>query len=312
MLKHILLLLGIMLVGCGGDEPRPAKKYMPSKALKEKYNRYREYVKSHQDVHGFIDTKYCDATLWSGLVGVSGAEVDLTAAADPDVSGRWYRRPTSYVECWSNEESRSTISKDMILGIMYWATFNKRLDVLQDIWAYGEANDWIMGDGRYGGVDTIMNPLFISTLAEAIYFLGGENHYVWRSVPEWYSENEGYKAHLQVLIMLFRQNLGLTNAIDYDIIKVYVERQPQNPLFRYALGQYGIAEALLLENKWWPSDRLPTTADRCADWILQKDFEDGWKPCKINNPVEHHGGDFLFLANILLKGKSWMTKSSDS
>lgn len=189
----------------------------------------------------------------------------------------------------------------MILGVMFWAVQHKRLDVLEDIWDYGESNDWIMGDGRFGGVDTIMNPLFISTLAEAIYYLGGSNHYAWRSVPEWYSENEGYRSHLQVLIMLLRRNLGLTDALDYDIIKVYVEREPQNPLYRYALGQYSKAEELLLNQQWWPANRLPTTADRCADWLLQKDNGPDWEPCKIDNPKEHHGGDFLFLANLLLK-----------
>lgn len=297
---RILILLISMLMGCGQEqEIEEDTRYRASEKLIEKYNTYLQLVRTHQDIDGFIDTKYCDATLWSGLVGVSGPSVDLTAALDPDVSGRWYRRPISYPECWGNQESRSTISKDMLLGVMYWSVSRQRLDILEDIWEYGESRSWVMGNGRWGGIDTVMNPLWISTLAEAIYKLGGEDHYVWREVRPFFGEVVDYPAHLQVLIILLRKDLGLVDDGAADILKAHAKRQPRNALFQYAAGCPEKAEELLLNSAWWPEDRLPRASDRKASWLFQRDFGPQWEP--TDSDEEHHGGDFLFLANLLIR-----------
>jgi hypothetical protein len=188
----------------------------------------------------------------------------------------------------------------MLMGVMWWAVANERLDILEDLFAYGEDNEWFMGDGRLEGADTYMNPLWVSTLAECIHFLGGENHWAWRSVPQTYAKADGYSAHLQVLNMLLRRQMGVKENIDTEIVNYYVKQQPDNALFQYAAGNLKKAEALALNRVWWPEDRLPTTHDRKADWILQKDYGSDWKPYTRKKAVEHHGGDFLFIANLLI------------
>ena len=160
------------------------------------------------------------------------------------------------------------------------------------------------GDGRLEGADTYMNPLWVSTLAECIYYLGGENHWAWRSVPQTYAKADGYSAHLQVLNMLLRKRMGVDKNIDVEIVDYYVKMQPNNALFHYAAGNLVKAEELIMNEAWWPSKRLPTTLDRKADWILQKDYGPDWEPRLGKKAVEHHGGDFLFIANLLISHKN--------
>jgi hypothetical protein len=187
----------------------------------------------------------------------------------------------------------------MILGVMYWAVSRRNVDILEDIWAYGESRSWVMGNGRWVGIDTVMNPLWISTLAEAIYRLGGENHYVWREVIPFIGEAVDYPAHLQVLILLLRKDLGIVDTNAPDIFRAHAKRQPKNALFQYAAGCPKQAEELLLNSAWWPEHRLPTASDRKASWLFQRDFGHHWEP--TDSTEEHHGGDFLFLANLLIK-----------
>ena len=294
----------LLLFSCGQMyEIEEDTSYRASENLKVKYETYKRFIRAHQDAAGFIDTKYCDATLCSGLVGISGAEVNLTAALDPDIAGRWYRRPVSYKECWANGGSRSTISKDMLLGVMYWVVnqpvSTDYVDILEDIWEYGESRSWVMGEGRWEGVDTIMNPLWISTLAQAIYKLGGKDHNVWRSVSPHFGEAVDYPAHLQVLMLLLRRDLGIVDAEAGRIFRDHAKRQPRNALFQYAAGCPQKAEELLLNPVWWPDHRLPTASDRKASWLFQRDWGPQWEP--VDSTEEHHGGDFLFLANLLIK-----------
>jgi hypothetical protein len=270
------------------------------KDLFAKYLRYLELIQSHQDVFGFVDTDHCDSTLWSGLIGASGVPVKLTSAENPWDAGQWHRKPLAYPECWKSGNSRSTISKDMLTGVMYWAVATRNLGVLQRLWDFGKANDWVMGQGRYDGIDTVMNPLWISTLAECIHYLGGKDHSWWRDVKPVFSKNGGFSAHLSVLIILLRKQLGVVDKGIDSILEYHAERQPQNALFQYAVGNYSEAEKLLLNEAWWPADRLPTNRDRKESWLLQRDYGDDWLPAKSGEIKEYHGGDFLFVANLLL------------
>lgn len=268
--------------------------------LRSKLTIYKDLIKSHQDRWGFVETDHCDATLWSGLLGASGVEVQLYRATDPRRPGRWYRRSVDYPECWECAKSRSTISKDMLLGVMYWAVATKKLHILEDLWNYGNSRSWVMGSGRYDGIDSLMNPLWISTLAQAIYVLGGADHSWWRSVKPYYAKADGFAAHLNVLIILLRKDLGLYGKAEQEILEYHKKRQPKNALFQLAAGNVEVAETLLLNEKWWPADRLPTSYDRSESWLFQRDYGSDWKPDDSSVVVEHSGADFIFAANLLL------------
>jgi len=47
----------------------------------------------------------------------------------------------------------------------------------------------------------------------------------------------------------------------------------------------------------FPHDRLPTTADWCADYLWQRDNNENYRPCKPRKV--HFGTDFLMAAWVL-------------
>lgn len=193
-----------------------------------------------QDPHGFVLTEHCDSTFFSGLLGASGYQVDMTAAEVGP--GQWLRRPTSYPECWGCGKSRSTISRDMLLGVYWWAWEHQDLGLLERMWDYGVRHFWRMGRGRYWGADTIMNPAMISTLAQMIYVLGGKNHWVARRLPTWWSVTQKpgqfYVNRLTAIHLILRREIygqlgWQAQLTTWDLANTWKD----NPLFQLAAGQ---------------------------------------------------------------------------
>ncbi len=60
------------------------------------------------------------------------------------------------------------------------------------------------------------------------------------------------------------------------------------------------ALAMLLNEGFFPSDGLPTSANYCTDWLTQRDDDPkDWSPCP-DEAKTHSGGEFLFAAALLL------------
>ena len=301
-----ILLLALLLTACGKPEKPPVDGH-PDSELSAKRDLYGSLLPSVSDAHGFIETDKCDSLIVSSLLGALGLPVTVEAAElEP---GRWLRRPTSYPECYASGGSRSTISRDMLLGVMWWAWRAKRLDVAQDLWSYGTSRDWFMGEGRMGGTDTWFVPL-VPLLARLIHALGGESHEA-RLFPIASEKNRhtGFAAHLQVLQLLLDGELS--GGLSEDAVrslKWQYERQPRNPLFSAAYyrfsGDEGAREAstsALKDERLFPANRLPTSADRCDGWIIERDEDDeDWAPCGEGRT--HSGGDFL-LSEAVLSGR---------
>lgn len=258
---------------------------------------YLAALPSVQDKHGFVESDKCDSITFSALLAATGATIDVEAAEEKP--GRWLRRPTDYPECWAAGESRSTISRDGLLAVMWWAWTNKRLDVLERMWAYGESRSWFMGDGRLNGADTFFGQLY-STLAQAIYTLGGEDHTIARLVPVVWADCADYKCHIQALHAALRFEVygGLSLTAQHQL-EQSAARQPWNPLLeavraRTAGQNESRAQQLLEQSPYHPTDRLPTSADHCEAWPVQRDATSkSFTPC----PDREHtwsGGDWLF------------------
>lgn len=250
MKKFLLWLLCLLpFYSCG----RPGEKYVEESpdqylVLQDLYDK----VPLDVDSWGFVDTAKCDSTLFTGMVSAGGKRADLTAAERSP--GEWLRRPIDYPECWENGKSRSTISRDMILGVYLHAWKYKDLKMLERLWEYGEENFWRMGDGRLKGADTIMNSAMISTLAEMIYQLGGENHFISRNLPVVWSvtEEDGqfYINRLTALhLILRREAYGDLSAQAEAVLQTLAETWSDNPLFLYAAGYK--SSALHRLNKGW-------------------------------------------------------------
>lgn len=294
-------------------------------SLQEKYELYKHLIEEQQDQHGFIYSDECDSLLFSGLVGcVPGVSVDIDAAKD--ANGAWHRRPTDLPECcsldhWSLwerlkkclaaktmdtkvlakifETGGSTISRDMFMGLAWYAWANKRLDISESVIKYALSHKFIMGIGS--PTRTFMTPGLLSTFAMISYKLGGPKHWFLRNLPQYESSKvTDFQAHLSVLHILLRRQITGDKTYGQDIAADQYKRQGHNPLFAYAAGDAEWAEMVLMNEKFWPNDRLPNNHDRSSNWLNQRDFGTDWLP--EGGPTEtFSGGDFLFVAWLLLQ-----------
>lgn len=302
MKKFLKLLLCLALVtACGktsDSEDTKPNDFSKIAAISDVY-------KSHLSGQ-FVESNECDSLLFSSLIAAAGGNIDIDQAQDVDKPGRWYRRPTSLPECYSVGLSRSTISRDQILGLLWYAVAQKRLDIVQNLWDYGQSRGWVMGDGRLDGVDTVLNSNMVVLLAKAEAFLGGREH-LERNLPIVETDAcAGFECHLTVLQVLLEDAMsGKTLASNIEVIKKIAQANPKNPLLQYAYhrfldGQYQPVVDLML-NSFYPANRLPTSVDVCSAWPMQRtDGDDSLKPCPNEN-LTHSGGDFIFLAWLIAR-----------
>lgn len=263
-------------------------------ALSRKHENYLSWIKAVQDRDGFIESSECDSLLFSGLVGcVPGIQIDLDKAFDR-ASGQWHRRPCDR-PCFP-EHSKSTISRDMLLGVLWYAYFNKRLDITEQLIKHALRNFGLMGqavDLKTTVGRCLISPGLLSTAAWISYRLGGPSRPWLRYLPQSESSSViGFQAHLSVLHILLRQLV--TGKKTYGkILEKHYNRNSFNPLFCAAVGRYDEARTILMHEAVWPKDRLPTSEDRKEPWVLQREYGKDWWPT-IGPAHTHSGGDFLF------------------
>lgn len=264
--------------------------------LKQKFDTYTSLIKQTQDSNGFIQSDKCDSLLFSGLVGsVPNVTINIDAAYDR-ATGTWHRRPTCCPSCYPTE-SKSTISRDMFIGLAWYCYYNKRLDIVEQIIKYALSHWLIMGKGEISR--TLMVPGLLSTYAWISYRLGGPSRPWLRYIPQFESKIvKGFEAHLSILHIMLRNKLTGKEACK-DIIKMHAERQPNNPLFLIADGQRQEAIKILMDGRYWPDYRLPTEQDRSEPWLPERDYGKDWLPDK-NGTKTHSGGDFIFCAALAL------------
>lgn len=267
-------------------------------ALAKKRDLYLSLAGTVQDRHGFIEADTGDSLLFTGLYGAAGLDVDITAARD--ATGQWFRRGTDNLPV-----AASTISRDMLLGLMWYCWRRSRLDLAECLWWYGSRHSWVMGQGDASR--TYMTPDMQSTLAEMIYRMGGPNRRLSRAIPHvWPTGLTDYELHLEVLHIQLRSELlggiseNMAHALDYAFA-----RNPSNPLFaavryKHRAGNQGVTTLTDLSDKrLWPDDRLPTSRDRAEPWVVQRDPGPDWQPTDKQPVRTHSGGDFCFVVSIL-------------
>jgi hypothetical protein len=265
--------------------------------LEEKYKSYLELTKEVRDEHGFIDN--CDSLLFTSLSNIGGFRVDLDPAQDDERPGVWYRTPSH--DCYPRR-SGSTISKDMLLGLIWESIYYGGLGRLGDLYDYGSQNSWIMGEGAAGRV--VLSPSLVRLLTRAIHHLDGPEYKEEMSYPIVYPDLRGYEAHLQTIYIL------ATNDVDGEIdeqaanrIHGNYARSSRNALFAYAYhlftdGDQSETIDILLE---FP-DRLPTSGDWCEHYLWEREPEK-WKPCPEDRKKEVYPGvDFILVAGLVLNG----------
>ena len=119
-----------------------------NKMLLKKQRLYLNLSVQKKDSFGWISDSKCDGLLFNSLYSLSGGIVNLEKASGRP--GGWFRHPSK--NCYKTKGSASTISRDMLLGLFLWIWKNKRLDLIESIIHFGEANrdslgNWTMGHG---------------------------------------------------------------------------------------------------------------------------------------------------------------------
>jgi hypothetical protein len=284
MIRIVLLVLAFSCAKPGISPP-------PFPELQTKYDTYKSLAPS-----GWIHTDKCDALLWSALLAVSkGEAIDITAARNED--GQWFRRPAK--DCFATGGSKSTISRDMLTGLMIYALHFKDEDVINKLWDYGAARAWRMGDGDPSR--TIMSPGLVGMLADIREHVTGKKSFL-STVPQVYSTEPGYTTHLSLLGLYIRGKVGKFGISETNAIKDIVAKNPNNPLAlaihaKYIDGNFTASADVLMRD--WPEGRLPTTSDWCEEWRTQRAEDDvGMMPCSPEHT--HSGGSFMFAAAIVL------------
>ena len=300
------LLILALLTACG-REPQPLEEVTPTEdkaaLLDRKVLNYESWIQAHQDANGFILTDKCDSLLFSSLLSAAGLDVAVDAAKDS--SGAWHRRPAQ--DCGpANGNSRSTISRDMIIGLMWHFWMRQDVAGATQLMNDLRANKYMLkGDGSIG--ELLMTPAMLNTLAQLIKGLGGHDYSFERNLPFILSSDTGYVAHLTVWhIMLRSAILGKVSATEQAIVGRHANRNPQNPLFAAAYANLlhqapTQAIDLLLNTEQWPDYRLPSTGEHCDPWPVQRDADDsGWAICGPEL-VEHPGAELIVIYRLLME-----------
>jgi hypothetical protein len=288
---------------------KPKKKDDPRiSEVREKFDFYLAEIVARQDSHGFIMTDECDALLFSGLVKAAGARVNLRAAMD---GGRFYRRPLSYTPCYPGF-SRSSMSRDMLLGVLWGIWHDQDGALLKELLNRLIEDKWILGEGDPATL--VVTPALQATIGDLDAQLNKNKHPLLQNYPQaWNTSVTDFRMHLQMLHMELRAQIhGGVTDFEKDIFQFMAQAEPNNALAqalhaKHNTGDFGEALDLLLNETWWPSNRLPTSFDRKEPWLTQRQHKkDGainpdWLPNTQEDMVRHSGGDYLFAAMIILK-----------
>jgi len=294
-----LLLLICLLFACTTTwhSEQPASH---STELSHKSMRYTTLIEPFRDHNGFILAEKCDSLLFSGLYSAAVGGTNILAAYD---GSRWHRRPAH--DCSPTlGNSRSTISRDMILGLLWSIWKNKNLDIANQLMSDLRSKAYYLrGEGTPG--ELFMTPALINTLARIIQGLGGVTHSFELSFRADISSKTGYISHLAVWHILLRGDItGKIPQKHFDLLSYHAKRNPLNPLFQAAYHKYldkdqTIAIKLLLDKAEWPNITLPTSEQHCSEWVIQRDYtEKDWGPC---TPTRYHlGAELPIMYNLII------------
>lgn len=300
----ILIASVLLLVSCGANVMHPQESTVSNQRLTDTRKLYMQSGGYGWDEYGSNG----DGLLFACLSAVAhGKEFDVEAAMDEP--GHWYRNPGMINR--PLQPGESTISRDMFVGLFAYILHFKRLDLAEQIWDWGEAHSWKMGDEtKFPETRVYLTPDKISLLAKIIKHLGGADHKVARLAPILHDTKPGFTGHLTALSI---QMLGIINGGigSYELSSLKKIRDggmSHNPLILALVHKYtdgDQSETIKELTGTWPEDRLPNTEqDWCEEWRVQRiDSDSGLRKCP-NVHHTHSGADFLYVVNTLINTES--------
>jgi hypothetical protein len=246
----------------------------------------------------------CDGLLFASLRGIGCGDTDISEFQDQD--GRWFRdrEHACFVPDSLENESDSSISKDMILGAMSHMWYSENTEQIDKTIAYGQSHDWVMGQAKDD--ETLASKCLLSpTLVSILIDIQKKNGSLRASVStDAIGINTGFRAHLDVIHILLSGSVynGLTDS-EVQTLKAQADRQPHNALYQAAAAFYDDgdqtkAQELLLDESRFPADKLPTSKEFCSDYLWTDDEgPNDWDPCPDRDEV-YDGTDFIVAATV--------------
>lgn len=285
------------------NERKVAAEDLDVSALLEKRDVYLSLQREALDSHGYAHAK-CDSLGFTALCKAAGGCVDADLFASED-SGRWYRSPEK--DCFDLGQSKSDFSKDMtlMLFVYFWETREQDSTkaAISRFRDYVKSTNYVLGrptDTAEGLSRVLMSPSLISLL-EKLHGSGLSE----LPAPSDSALVTGFEAHLEVLSIWLSGELsgGRINSIDKSTLRKQVERQPGNAIFQAVHHLYTNADmsevaSILSDERLFPSGRLPSSADRCEEYLFQRDnLPKDWEPCPEENEI-HDAVDFLVAGHL--------------
>ncbi len=290
-LKFIIALL--FLTGCGKHKDIPAA-MTPDQILTAKYERYQSLMPDLESHYENND----DGLLFTALAS-AGYQRPVAIDRWHDDSGQWYRRPDHLVS--------KAISRDPFLGLFWYTWVHKQVQLADSIYSFGAKDGFVM-DKRDPGKSLLL-PDEQQTLALVEHRLDGDEHAIWKLSTACLGSLEGFENHLQSLVIGVRALMGSADTVNEHCINAMRDRQPENPWFQVLAGLYSgdqtKAVEMLNADTYCPNDHLPTSDNRCEEWLWQREVTPkDWEPCPDRKETYSGGDCALAMAVALGKFRS--------
>jgi hypothetical protein len=276
------LFLCLLTLACSKKPAQSPDKIEPK--IKAKAELYKSLHK------GWAHQGGCDSLGFTSLCRLSGGCADAVITDAEGEPGRWFRNPSK--TCYDTGASKSDISKDMFIMLLPYLYASKDQQNIREIYDYGQKNGWVMGRGY----------LSRSFLTPGVVFLIEQMLGVWRAeTPTKEVAKAGFEKHLDAIFLMDKWLVnGSIDSLQFDQIKKYRDENPRNALFQAIYhkfegdGDQSETIAILLDETLFPNDRLPTSKDRCEEYLWQRDVGSDWLPCESDKV--HDGVDYLIAA----------------
>jgi hypothetical protein len=259
-----LFVVFVAIVACGQKSSKAQDSSGLAALFEQKSAAYVEATQAMQA--NWPSDKDCDAALWAGLAKRAGQSLDIRAALQPD--GRPMRKP--FVDCITPTESKSTISNDMISGLMLGYLYDKDLDSLRSLYNYGIANKWIMGTPQDLISRVYLRPNGQSLMARAIHRLSGDD-LPQRHIPMVYTPitNDDFEAHLQFVGLLMAKDLDDLSYTHELVLKQTCRYNKNDAFANIMCGHKGKAiELLMSEDYVYPPYVRGHENYKLVHWLL--------------------------------------------
>jgi hypothetical protein len=285
MTKSIWILC--LLAACGKSKALP-NGLPPDAALAGKYERLLAVA---PDIEAHYGEDH-DGALFAPLTA-AGYKRPIDIERWRDATGQWWRTPA---------HDTPDLSRDFVLGVTLYALAFHRPDLVDGLYDFARSHKLIM-DSRSPEISLLL-PSWLETVALVEHRLGGMEHSEWDDKVSCLSTLQGFEAHLQSLIIGIRALAADGDTAGEACIRKMAARQPNNAWFAAVEGLYlGTQERtveLLLKDSVCPEDRLPTSDDRCEEWVWQRNESPGdWGPCPDRHQT-YSGGDCALAMAVAL------------